>query len=136
MQSFDLDHKYEQTSKLWYLILQVMTMENTVLWDATLYGSCKNRRFGRIYRLHHQGEENQRVELVFLHSVLQLLVTAETVPSSLILFIVMIEVICSFETSDLTRATRRHITGDGIHHLVFPIRKFMIDTVFLVFCPQ
>jgi hypothetical protein len=41
--------------------------------------------------------------------VLHLLVTANVVPSSLILLTPTIEVILSFETSVLTRATRRHV---------------------------
>jgi hypothetical protein len=24
------------------------------MWDVTLWGSCKNRQFGGMYRLHHQ----------------------------------------------------------------------------------
>jgi hypothetical protein len=44
----------------------------------------------------------------------RLLVTANVVPGSPILVILMIEVISSFETSVLTRATQRHIPEDGI----------------------
>jgi hypothetical protein len=54
--------------------------------------------------------------MVFLRSVLQLLVTANVVPSSPILVTVMMESIRSFETSVLTRATRRHIPRGGILH--------------------
>jgi hypothetical protein len=49
-------------------------------------------------------------------SVLQLLVTANVVPSSLILFILMMEAIGFFETSILIRATRYHIPEDDILH--------------------
>jgi hypothetical protein len=52
-------------------------------------------------------------ELVFLRSLLQLLVTPK-VPSLLILFMLMMEAILSFETTLLTRATRRNIPEDGI----------------------
>jgi hypothetical protein len=31
-----------------------------VFWDVTPCGSCKNRRFGRTYFLHHQGDKNRR----------------------------------------------------------------------------
>jgi hypothetical protein len=59
--------------------------------------------------------------LLSLRSVLQLLVPANIVPSSLILFSVMIETVGSSETSVLTRATRCHVSGDGILRLVsFP----------------
>jgi hypothetical protein len=35
------------------------TMKNGVFWDVTPCGSCKNRRFGGAYRLHHQGKMNR-----------------------------------------------------------------------------
>jgi hypothetical protein len=48
--------------------------------------------------------------------VLQLVVTVNTVPSSLILVILMTEGIRSSETLSLTRATWRNIPEDGILH--------------------
>jgi hypothetical protein len=48
-----------------------------------------------------------------------LLVNANVVPSSLILFILVIEEMFSCETPVLTRSTRRYISEDGIlrsHH--------------------
>jgi hypothetical protein len=53
-------------------------------------------------------------EYLFHRSVLQLLVTANVITISLIVSTLMMEAICSFETSVLTRATRRHIEEDGI----------------------
>jgi hypothetical protein len=53
------------------------------------------------------------LELTFLHSVRQLLVTANVL-SSLILSILMMEAIRSSKTKVLTRATRRHIPEEGI----------------------
>jgi hypothetical protein len=47
----------------------------------------------------------------------RLLVTANVVPSSVIFFILMMDVVSSFETSVITRATRRHIPEDGIIQL-------------------
>jgi hypothetical protein len=35
-------------------------MKNAVFFDVTPYGSCKNRRFGGAYRLHHQGDKNRQ----------------------------------------------------------------------------
>jgi hypothetical protein len=72
-------------------------MKNAVFWDVTPCCSCKNRHFRETYRL-------------------QLLVTVSAVPSSLILFTLLIEAILSYETSVLTRATRHHIPEDGILH--------------------
>jgi hypothetical protein len=82
---------------------------------------------------HHQGEKSQRATNVSSNyqlkhtaknhrkyrSVFQLPVTASAVPRSLILSTLMMEAICSSETSVLTRTIRRHIPEDGIlqsHH--------------------
>jgi hypothetical protein len=34
-------------------------MLNGVFWDVTPRGSCKNRRFRGMKRLHHQGDKNR-----------------------------------------------------------------------------
>jgi hypothetical protein len=47
----------------------------------------------------------------------QLLVTVNVVPSSPILSTLIMGVIPSATTSDLTKATRRHVPEDGIIHL-------------------
>jgi hypothetical protein len=54
-------------------------------------------------------------QIVFLRSVLGLLVTTK-VPSSPILVTLMMEAICSFETSVITRAIEPNIPEDGILH--------------------
>jgi hypothetical protein len=39
-------------------------MKNAVFWDLTLCDSCKNRRFGGTYRLHHPSDKNRRARNV------------------------------------------------------------------------
>jgi hypothetical protein len=40
-------------------IFTAATMKSGVFWDVTPRGSCKNRRFGGILRLLHQGDKNR-----------------------------------------------------------------------------
>jgi hypothetical protein len=55
-------------------------------------------------------------ELNIFRSFPRLLVTANLVPSSAFLVTLIMKMICSSETSVLTRAKRRNTPGDGIHH--------------------
>jgi hypothetical protein len=68
-------------------------MMNAVFWDVTPCGSCKNRP-----------------NFLSRH-VLQVLVTANVVPSSLIVYTLMMVVIHFSETSVVTRSTLRHISA-------------------------
>jgi hypothetical protein len=74
-------------------------------------GSCKNRHLRRMYHLHHQGEI--------------MLVTANNVPSSLILATLTMEAIHSRETSVLTRATRHHIPEDSILEMFLKFKSIL-----------
>jgi hypothetical protein len=100
----------------------VMAMKNVVFWDINLCGSCKNRRFGGKYRLHHQVNKKRRARDIlssnFHRSVRRLLVTANTAIRPPILFSLVKEVIRSSETSVLTRATRRDIQEDGFDKVI------------------
>jgi hypothetical protein len=65
-------------------------MKNVVFWDITTCGSCKNRRLGGIFRLHHQGEK-----------------------ILLILFTLMMKALGFSETFVVSKATRCHIAEYG-----------------------
>jgi hypothetical protein len=58
----------------------------------------------------------QDIPVRFLRSVRRLLVTANVVRSSPILVTLIVEVLSSFESSVLTKATRRNTSGDAFLH--------------------
>jgi hypothetical protein len=57
-----------------------------------------------------------KIHFVFPRSVLRLVVTANVVPTSLILVTLIMEEQSSYEMSPLTRGTRRHIPEDAFLH--------------------
>jgi hypothetical protein len=83
-------------------IFTTITMKNAVFCDMASFESCENLRFGRRYRLYLQGK-NQRARNN-ISSKNQLIHSA------------MMEAVSSSETSVLTRATRYHISEDGLLH--------------------
>jgi hypothetical protein len=100
-------------------------MKNAVFGDVTPCGSCKNRVLKEciasivmVKRIDELGIALAVTseEILFLHSVLQVLGTANVVLSSTILVTLNLEKISSSETSALTRAMRRHIPEEGILH--------------------
>jgi hypothetical protein len=91
---------------------------NAAFWDM-MFGFYKNRRFGgtiafiiRVIRIN----ELEMLAVTTNRSKFKLLVTTNFVPSSLILSTLMTEVTSSSETSVLTRATRSHISENGMLH--------------------
>jgi hypothetical protein len=76
-----------------------VTMKYTVFWDVMQCGSCKNRSFGGLYRLDHQGDKNRRASNN---------ISSNWQPKH--------AAIHSTETSVLTRATWRNIPEDGFLH--------------------
>jgi hypothetical protein len=88
-----------------------VTMKNAGFWDLTPCGSCKNRSFAGI------GELRTTLAVTSSRSILRrLLVTTNVVPSSPILDILRMEANRSYETSVLTKVTRRNIPEEGILH--------------------
>jgi hypothetical protein len=83
-------------------------MKNAVFLDVTPCGSCKKLRFGGTYRFHHRGEE------VYLRSVFHLLVNANFIPRSLIVFTLMMEAMRFFPKRRFLQVTRHHTPQDGI----------------------
>jgi hypothetical protein len=104
---------------------------------VTPRGLCKNRRFGGTYRLHHQGEKNHGAfQPVFLHSVLQALVTAYTVTSSMILVTLMMEALSSSdsrflqEPHDVTSQETEFFIVTAVNTSVllrFPVNEIFCD---------
>jgi hypothetical protein len=72
------EHDYQDTFKEWqkhwelcmcvevdyfedvrFEVFTAVTMKYAVLWNVTLYGSCKNRHFRGTQHVHHQGDKNR-----------------------------------------------------------------------------
>jgi hypothetical protein len=99
-------------------LCSVFILKNGVFWDVTPCGCCKRRRFGGTYRLHRQGDKNRRGRnnissnwqpkyAAKKYYTFRLLVTANVLPISPLLVSLVMEALCSSETSVLTRATWR-----------------------------
>jgi hypothetical protein len=53
---------FGKCTRVRFEVFTAVTMKNAVFWDATPYGSCKNRRFGGKYRLYHLDDKTRRAK--------------------------------------------------------------------------
>jgi hypothetical protein len=112
----------------------VVTMKNAIFWDVMPCGCCKNRCSGGTYRLHHQGDKNQRARnnvrsnFLFLHIIRHLLVTANMAPSSLNLVTLMMEPLHSTKTLVVTRVTWCNIPEYGFLQVIGLFQMLFIFT--------
>jgi hypothetical protein len=90
------------------------------------YEECSLLGFDAVWLLCITDVSEERIASIIMEKRISQLGTTFAVTSSLILFTMMMEAIRSYETSVLTRATRRHISEDGILHisLLFHTRMF------------
>jgi hypothetical protein len=52
-------HNKQKRNYVRFEVFTAVTMKNGVFWVVMPCGSCKNRRFGRTWRLLHQGDKNR-----------------------------------------------------------------------------
>jgi hypothetical protein len=97
-------------------VIRTVTMKNAVFGDVTPCGSCQNWRFGGTYRLHHQSDKIRELGTLAVTSNRSTLRGRSiswqraSVASALILIILMLQAIHFYDTSALTRGTRRNIS--------------------------
>jgi hypothetical protein len=99
-----------------------VTLNNTVSWVVESCGFCRDLRFGEKYCIHYQDNKNRQTRNKIAvtsnrntpRKELQLVVSANAVPSYLILSTLLREAIGSSETSAVTRATWSQIPEDDI----------------------
>jgi hypothetical protein len=113
------------TNLMRFEVFTATTMKNNALCDVML---CRTDVSEVHIAFIIETEEKQRVSAVTSNystlrgdpeGMLRLLVTANVVPSSLILFISMMEAINSSETTVLIRATQSYTQKDGFLKLLY-----------------
>jgi hypothetical protein len=118
-----------QLMLLRFEVFTAVTMINAIFWDVTPCGSCKNRHFRgcitSITRVTRISKLETTFAVVYHHSVFQLLLTTNVVPSSPILVTLMTEAMHSSEMLVLTSATRHDIPDDGILQCILTIHDFL-----------
>jgi hypothetical protein len=60
-------------------VFTAVTMKNALFWDVKPCGSCRNRRFGGTYRLHHQDEKNRRARNVSGNQLATIILTKSNI---------------------------------------------------------
>jgi hypothetical protein len=116
------------TIKIRFEVFTAVAMKNDIEWDVKPCGSWKNRPFEGRYHLHLQDDRNRR------RCMRWLLVTANVVPSSLILVTLMMEALRSSEMSVLIRATWHNVLKEGILHKNESSVKYYENLKFLSDC--
>jgi hypothetical protein len=109
-------------------------MRNVVFWDIKPWSCRYNRRFGRTYRLHISVKTISELGTTFTvtrNAAAMATVTDDVAPSSLFIFILMMEAILVSEMWVLTSVTRRHIPENGILHSVYLVKR---GSHFTIFC--
>jgi hypothetical protein len=109
--SWDQQHSVQLINSvfIWDLRFSRRTLMNAVFWDVTPWSCCYVSK-GRI------------TSIITVEGISELettLAVTSNWSTLLILSTVKMEAICSFKTSVLTRATRRHIPEDGILFSVY-----------------
>jgi hypothetical protein len=92
-------------------------MRNAIYWMwhrvRLVRGEVSEENVASIFRVERISE---LIAMLVLTNRLNLVLIADIVPASLILSTRTVQVTPSFESSVLTRHTRRHIPEEGIHH--------------------
>jgi hypothetical protein len=97
-------------------------MKNAVFWDVTPCGSCKIRRLGGTYHVHHQDDKNRGTRNFICNKQPKNAAKKYAVLSSQILVTLLIEAKLPSDTPVLTIATPRSIPQEELFiYLLLPL---------------